>query len=90
MKLSSRSVPGWLHRMVNGLLGFSGAAAVGAAGYVFFGSGTVLEQLSALLLVLSPILGVLAAVVNPARFSLAEGLAGLHGSDDSEPTTAER
>ena len=80
--IHNRYLPTWAHRLANGALAFLGTASAGAAGYVSFRSGGFLEQASGWLLLLSPVAGVIFALLNPKRISLAEGLAGEAGYDE--------
>ena len=74
--IQNRSLPSWIHRVANGVLGFLSAASVGDAGYMYFRDGSLLEESSAALLVLSPLAGAAFAAINPEKFSLSRWLAG--------------
>ncbi len=80
--IHNRYLPTWAHRVANGLLCFFGCATAGAVGYGTFQDGSLLEQASGWLLLLSPLAGLIVALLNPRRVSLAEGLAGEAGYDE--------
>lgn len=80
--ISNRHLPAWAHRAANAVLGFLGSASTGAGGYASARSGTFLEEASGWLLLLSPIVGLVCAALDPQRFSLVEGTAGEAGNDE--------
>jgi hypothetical protein len=80
--IHNRYLPTWVHRLANGVLAFLGAASAGTSGILSFRDGSFLEAVSGWLLLLSPAVGVLFALLDPKRVSLVEGLAGEAGYDE--------
>lgn len=84
MRIHNRFLPEWMHRVANGVLGVLLAATAGASGYLWFAPDSIGEGLSGWFLLLSPVVGLLLVIVNPARFSLVDGIAGEMGYDELE------
>jgi hypothetical protein len=81
MRVQNRYLPSAVHRLFNGLLALFVAAALGVAGLSFFREESVLWSLSGWVFLLSPVLGLVTALVNPNRFSIVRGVAGDAGYD---------
>ncbi len=79
--IHNRCLPGWLHRLCNGLIGAVASATLASLGLSRFSPGHLAHWLTLILLYLSLPIGVLLAIV-ANRFSLIEGCAGGEGYDE--------
>ena len=81
MRLHNRYLPRWAHRIANGVVASMLLALAGVVGTTTLAPGSLPWRVFAVVLYASPT-GLLASLLNPARFTLVEGIAGEDGYDE--------
>lgn len=75
-------LPSWMGRIANGVLACLWVALAASSAYLWFPAESLGESVSAVAFWAAPVVGLLAAVVNPRSAALAEGIAGELGYDE--------